>query len=523
MIDLLEHSADGLLETVLRGVANGLRQHTGSKDAALDVSQMPQAEWNRRFLPQYFTKADSLLHNWANSQCDRMRRGARGIKTNLVGPRGAAKSTILNLAYPLRCAVEQTEPLIWTVAETSEQAEVNLEAIRAELNDNELLKEAYPKSTGRGPIWKNSKIQLRNGVAVEAFGIGKKLRGRRNRAARPSLIILDDLQSDQAMTSTLIRDKNWAWLNGSLMKAGNSRTNFINIANAIHREAIGSRLELTPGWTNRVFRSIEQWPANMGLWEQWAQIYCDINNSEAEQRARDFFEQHQKTMLAGTQVLWPEEEDIYALMCMREFGGRNAFEREKQCRPINSEQCEWPESYFDDHIWFDDWPTSWECRAMALDPSKGKHDTRGDYSAFAMLQYTGGVLYVDCDLARRSTDLIVSDGVNLFQRFKPDILAVESVAFQELLIKNFQAEFTRCGMAVNPMPLDNASPPKQMRIRRLGGWLAQRRIKFRRGSPGAALTVAQLRDFPDPHTHDDGPDAVEMALRVAGMLMTRNR
>ena len=63
-------------------------------------------------------------------------------------------------------------------------------------------------------------------------------------------------------------------------------------------------------------------------------------------------------MDAGAIVLWPEEEDLYTLMCMRAEGGRAAFEREKQNSPINPELCEWPESYFDEAIWFDDWPAT---------------------------------------------------------------------------------------------------------------------------------------------------------------------
>ena len=55
---------------------------------------------------------------------------------------------------------------------------------------------------------------------------------------------------------------------------------------------------------------------------------------------------------------------------------------------------------------------------------------------------------------------------------------------------------------------------KQVRIRRLGPYLAQRRLRFLQGSPGTQLLVDQLRDFP-LGTHDDGPDALEMALRLA--------
>ena len=61
-------------------------------------------------------------------------------------------------------------------------------------------------------------------------------------------------------------------------------------------------------------------------------------------------------MDAGADVLWPEVEDLYTLMRMRVESGRAAFEREKQGSPVDPELCEWPESYFEDHIWFDAWP-----------------------------------------------------------------------------------------------------------------------------------------------------------------------
>src|SRR5690606_40149894 len=60
----------------------------------------------------------------------------------------------------------------------------------------------------------------------------------------------------------------------------------------------------------------------------------------------------------GAVLLWPAEENLYALMCMRVESGRAAFEREKQGSPISPELCEWPETYFDESVWFDEWPTN---------------------------------------------------------------------------------------------------------------------------------------------------------------------
>jgi predicted phage terminase large subunit-like protein len=55
--------------------------------------------------------------------------------------------------------------------------------------------------------------------------------------------------------------------------------------------------------------------------------------------------------------------------------------------------------------------------------------------------------------------------------------------------------------------------PKLVRIRKLTWQLAEGRIKFKRNSHGTQLLVQQLRDFPNGD-HDDGPDALEMALRL---------
>ncbi len=98
-------------------------------------------------------------------------------------------------------------------------------------------------------------------------------------------------------------------------------------------------------------------------------------------------------------MLWPAEEDLYTLMQMRVEGGRTAFEREKQGSPIDPDVCEWPEIYFADHIWFDEWPSDVVIRAIALDPSKGRDAQHGDYSAYVLLGIDrDGMIYVEADL-----------------------------------------------------------------------------------------------------------------------------
>jgi predicted phage terminase large subunit-like protein len=257
----------------------------------------------------------------------------------------------------------------------------------------------------------------------------------------------------------------------------------------------------------------------MSRWEEWESLYADAENPNARHDARSFYQEHRAEMDAGAVVLWPAQEDLYTLMCMRAESGRGAFEREKQNSPIQPELCEWPESCFDETIWFQEWPTELVVKTLSLDPSKGSDARRGDFSAYILLGVDRhGVLYLEADLARRSTPQMVADGVELCRRFQPDAFGIEANQFQELLGSEFEAEFQRQGvLGARPWLVDNRVN-KLVRIRRLGPYLASRRLRFKTDSPSTSLLVEQLRTFP-VGDHDDGPDAAEMAVRLAAELL----
>ena len=65
-------------------------------------------EWSQFFLPHYFTLPVSKAHRWFAETVE-ANVGRRGVKLNFLAPRGAAKSTLGALAYPLREALEGRE------------------------------------------------------------------------------------------------------------------------------------------------------------------------------------------------------------------------------------------------------------------------------------------------------------------------------------------------------------------------------------------------------------------------------
>jgi predicted phage terminase large subunit-like protein len=474
--------------------------------------------WCRQFLPEHFRRPPSVMHRWLAGRLEQI-RDRRGARLNLLAPRGSAKSTLATLAYPLWAALEKQEPYVWILSDTKQQAHAHLENLKAELTENPRLAAEYPESAGRGPVWRSGAIVLCNGACIEAFGTGQRIRGRRRRAERPTLIVCDDLQNDGHILSARERERSRTWFFGTLLKAGTPATNVLHLATALHREALAMELTRTPGWTSRTFRAIARWPENLSLWEEWEAIYADVENPCAAADARRFYEARREAMDRGAAVLWPELEDLYALMCMRAEGGQTAFEREKQNSPVAPELCEWPEAYFDETIWFEAWPERLVVRTLALDPSKGRDARRGDFSAIVRLGVDRqGLLYVEADLARRPTPQIVAEGVEHVRQFRPDAFAVEANQYQELLGAAFEEEFARQGLlGARPRLLEN-HVNKQVRIRRLGPYLASRRLRFRSGSPSTRLLVEQLRTFP-LGDHDDRPDALEMALRLAGELL----
>jgi predicted phage terminase large subunit-like protein len=214
------------------------------------------------------------------------------------------------------------------------------------------------------------------------------------------------------------------------------------------------------------------------------------------------------------------DETFIATVSARYGGLRGMQELEGEF--VDIEGAEFDPTWFGSSVWFDDWPGDLQLRIMALDPSKGKDSKYGDYSAYVLLGLDAqGTFWIDADLARRPTPRMVADGLELAANFGRlgvlDGFAVEVNQFQELLIADFdRATAATGGVPFAIFPIDNRVN-KEVRIRRLGAYLARGLIRFKGGSPGSELLVQQLREFPESD-HDDGPDALEMAIRLAAEL-----
>ena len=175
--------------------------------------------------------------------------------------------------------------------------------------------------------------------------------------------------------------------------------------------------------------------------------------------------------------------------------------------------CEWPQEYFVD-IWSNRWPDRFDVSAITVDPSKGRET--GDYSAIVFVGVSGGIIWVDADIARRPPESIVCDAIDMQDELHPDYFGLESNAWQDLMAPLFDLECQDRNRAPVPIDLIDNRVKKEIRIRRIGRYLRDGKIKLRSGSAGCGILLRQLSGFPLAD-HDDGPDALEMAIRLIQM------
>lgn len=219
--------------------------------------------------------------------------------------------------------------------------------------------------------------------------------------------------------------------------------------------------------------------------------------------------------------LWPERiplEELEKTKAASLYDWHGLYQQ----NPRPEGGTEWPDSYFTPQIWFDEWPLDLTLKGIALDPSKGRDSKWGDYGAFVKMgRDKKGTLYVEADMGKWNTEQIVDRAIEHQLQFQPDVFAIETNQFQELLAVEIQRRAREVGFPLPIRPIVN-TVNKNVRIRRLGAYLAPGHIRFKGNSPGTRLLVAQLRDFPLGQ-HDDGPDALEMVLRAMIDLFNERR
>jgi predicted phage terminase large subunit-like protein len=320
-------------------------------------------------------------------------------------------------------------------------------------------------------------------------GVGGPLTGR-----GAHLLIVDDpvKNSDQARSPT-IRDHQWDWWQSTASTRLEPGGCAIIIATRWHHDDLSGRLIRAARTGDGTLIRRLRLPA--------------------------IAEENDPLGRAPGEALWPERWPIARLEKLRVEKEAEWWQALYQQRPGRSPRSTWPESYFGRHLWAGTFPGIFDVSALAVDPSKG--GARGDYSAIIFAGLSGGLAWIDASIERRPPEETVGDAIDMALRYAPHVVAVESNAFQYLLAPEFDRQCRERRVPPLPLQLINQIGSKELRIRRLGSYLMRGKLRLC-DTAGCRLLVQQLRDFP-LSDHDDGPDALELAMRMLFFLVSGSR
>lgn len=461
----------------------------------------------------------------------------RRSRIAIAAPRGHAKTTVASLAYILWSVIYGHEPFVLIVSATGELASGILRTIRDELQANEMIIEDHPElwaSRGARAVSvqvRNNQLKLPSGALIRATGAQQAIRGVKNGPSRPTLIVIDDLEDQEQTESAEQRQKLRDWFNRTLLNAGEPRTNVVMVGTILHYDSLLANLTGSKGqgagWQSKVYRAIESYSDRADLWDRWEQIMLgelEHGGNTGEVAASDFLSEHRAEMHEGARVLWPERESYEDLMLLRATQGRASFQAEKQNEPMDPDSCLFREEairYWDDSA-EPEFTDADELRNRlgprlrfhgACDPSLGRSGRGGDYTAIvtvAVDTQTDRMYVVDADIARRRPEQTIRRIVELSKIYDYEEFSVETNQFQELLAEQLETRLREQGRYMR-LERVNHTGNKKARIQSLEPWVASGRLRFSRRH---AVLLEQLRQFP-LGAHDDGPDALEMAVSIA--------
>lgn len=399
-------------------------------------------------------------------------------RIGVIAPRGHAKSTTVDMTYPLWAGCFEQEEFIVIISDTYTQAAEFINALKDEFENNPKIKWLFGNMKGDG--WQDGEFVLSNGIKYAAKGSGMKIRGIRHRHTRPTLMIFDDIENDENIKSAEQRQKLYHWFTKAAIPALARGGRAVVIGTILHFDSLVNKVmkqqDIFKSWQTRVFYAIT----------------TDKDGTE--------------------HALWPEHRSLGKLRAMRddpsdqEFVGSIAFAQEYQHKPFSEEdaivkpdwikECE-PSQVPDKHTRL--------ARVLTIDPAASERQT-ADFTAMIVADlYTDGNVYIRAIRNQRTSPSVTADTVReLDEIYKPQVIGIEKGAlglvFRDLL---------------EGLPVIGLEPDKD-KVRRLlavSRFFEAGRVYTVKNIQNGQAFREQLIEFPKG-THDDMVDAAAYAVRL---------
>lgn len=166
----------------------------------------------------------------------------------IIAPRDHGKSHIFTIALPIWEAWRRPGCSIVLFSETQPQAEEQLSKLKTEMETNPRLAHLVDPT-----CWSAKKIRFSNGSIIQCKGFGVKARG-----MHPHLIICDDVVSEAAMYSALIRDRQLTYFMGAVRNMLVPGGTIAVIGTPQHQDDLYGHLSKNPQWYFKRYAAIDE-------------------------------------------------------------------------------------------------------------------------------------------------------------------------------------------------------------------------------------------------------------------------
>ena len=406
----------------------------------------------------------------------------------IAAPRGSAKSTCVTHAYVLAEVLFRGSQFVVIGSETESQSVDFLNDIKAELLENQDLRELF----GVKRFLKDSQTDIivmmsdKHQFRIVAKGSEQKLRGMKWRGKRPDLFIGDDMEGDEQVLNQDRREKFMKWVYGAVlpMLSDNGKARFVGTI--LH---MASFLE-----------------SHMPSEKDPECVHTDLSTKlckEGELWWSARFKAHDADY---KHILWPEKFSEEKLKAIRkdyvDRGFPEVYSQEYLNIPIDESTAFYRR---DDFVESKD---PGRLRYYAAVDFAISQKERADYTVIAVagIDLDGRMHVVDIRRGRWDALEIIEEMFSVQKRYEPELYTVEAGSIEKAIGPFLKAEMYKRNIFLNLNPMV-PTKDKQSRARSLQARMRAGGVSFNKEADWFPDLLSEMLRFPRD-VHDDQNDAL---------------
>ena len=271
----------------------------------------------------------------------------RGGLFAMAMPRGSGKTSICECACIWAVLYGHRE-FVCLIGSDEGHAMGMLESIKTELDGNELLLEDFPEvvypihrlegiaNRCSGQLYKGQRTHIgwtareivlptmpgskASGAIIKVAGITGRIRGMKykradGRSVRPSLVVIDDPQTDESARSLSQCAARESILAGAVLGLAGPGKKIAGImpCTVIRAGDMADNIlnrDKHPEWNGERTKMVYAFPANENLWAKYAEVRAEgLRAERGLADATAFYQAHRQAMDEGAVVAWPERHN----------------------------------------------------------------------------------------------------------------------------------------------------------------------------------------------------------------------